>query len=107
MLLKSLISYQLAIYPTGKKIICVTVKMFFGQLLQYQDTQLCVSGQERCVVHKCVIYRKSGTAKLLFLTPGISIILGLIFIKFMYVMHTIYMTIHTKFEGNKLVVCEI
>ena len=85
MLLKSLISYQLAIYPTGKKIICVTVKMFFGQLLQYQDTQLCVSGQGRCVVHKCVIYRKSGTAKLLFLTPGISIILGLIFIKFMYV----------------------
>ena len=26
-------------------------------VVAYQDTRLCVSGQERHVVHKCVIYR--------------------------------------------------
>ena len=62
-----------------------------------QDTHLCVSGQERHVAHEC-----EGTTKLPFSTPCISITTGLISIKLIYFMPSTYMTLCTKFQGNRL-----
>ena len=54
-----------------------------------------VSVAKKDVLYISVLF--TGTAKLLFSAPGISIITGLICIKFTYFMPSIYMILHTKF----------
>ena len=61
------------------------------------NTRSCVNGQESCVMHNVLF---TVTAYSLFSTPRISITTGLISIEFTYFMPSIYLTLHTKFEGN-------
>ena len=62
-----------------------------------QDTQSCVSGQERHKMHSVLF---TGKGKFLISTPCISGTTLWIFIKFTYFMLYIYMTLHIKFERN-------
>ena len=55
-------------------------------VLWYQDTRSCVTGQETCCTQVCYF---TGTAKLLFSTPCISITTVPICTKFMYFMPSI------------------
>ena len=61
-------------------------------------THTCVSAAKKAVWHTSVLI--TGTANLPFSTSRISITTWLISMKFTYFMHTIYATLHTKFEGN-------
>ena len=57
----SLIDLYLDDCPTRLQAYASTCSALFGsdadEVSTYQGTQSCVSGQESCVVHKCVIYR--------------------------------------------------
>ena len=59
-----------------------------------------VSAAKEDVWHTSVLF--TGTTKLPFSTPHISITTGLISIRFTYFMPFIYMTLHTKFEEHWL-----
>ena len=59
-----------------------------------------VSAAKEVMWHTSVLF--TGTAKSPFSTPHISITTGPISIKFTYVMPSIYTTLHTKFEENRL-----
>ena len=65
----------------------------------YQDTRSCVSGQERHKMHGVLFTEK---AKLLISTPCISWSTLRISTKFTYFMFFIYMTLHNKFERNRV-----
>ena len=52
------------------------------------------------VLHTSVLF--TGTAKLLFSTPRISVTTGPICTKFKHFMPSVYTILHTKFEGNLL-----
>ena len=59
----------------------------------------CVSVAKKAVWHTSVLY--TGTAKSPFSTPLIFIITRPISITFIYFIPSIYMILHTKFEGNR------
>ena len=59
-----------------------------------------VSAAKEVMWHTSVLF--TGTAKSPFSTHHISITTGLIPIKFTYFMPSIYTTLHTKFEENRL-----
>ena len=59
-----------------------------------------VSAAKKVMWHTSVLF--TGTAKSPFSTPHISITTGPISIKFTYFMPSIYTTLHTKFEENRL-----
>ena len=63
-------------------------------------THGCVPAAKEDVWHTSVLF--TGTAKSPFSTPHISITTGPISIKFTHFMPCIYMTLHTKFEENRL-----
>ena len=65
----------------------------------YQDTRLCVSGQERHKTHSVLF---TGSEKFLISTPCFSGTTQWIFIKFTYFMLYIYVTLHIKFERNQV-----
>ena len=62
-------------------------------------THVRVSAAKKAVWHTSVLF--TGTAKLPFSTPCISITTGLISMKFTYFIPYIYVTLHTKFERNR------
>ena len=68
--------------------------------LKYIKTHGRVSAAKEVMWHTSVLF--TGTAKSPFSTPHISITTGLISIKFIYFMPSIYTTLHTNFQENQL-----
>ena len=94
-----LISLCIATQITKKSSIYTTIK-FFHILNQIIKAQGYVSVAKKDVQHTSALF--TGTAKSPFSTPCISITAGPISIKFTYFMASIYTSLYTKFEVNRL-----
>ena len=73
--------------------------------LSYIKTHGHVLAAKKAMWHASVLF--TGTTNLLFSTPRISITTMPIYIKFTYIMPSVYATLHTKFERYWPVVHEV